>query len=92
MKGVFNIMYNANLEVLRIDNPKDIEENFFFNSENGSFEFADKDYTGAVEITSNGAKALGDNWKGMFAGTKVSKVITKNTSNVTDMSGMFMGI
>ena len=80
---------NTNLEVLRVKNDKDVEENFFFNSENGSFEFADKDYTGAVEITSSGAKALGENWTRMFADTKVSKVIVKNALNATNMEEMF---
>ena len=91
MKGVFDFMNNANLEVLIIDNAKDVEENFFFNSECGAFEFMDKDYTGAVEITSSGARALGDSWRRMFAGTKVSKVIAKDTSNVTNMKYMFWG-
>lgn len=82
-------MISINLEVLRVENIKDVEDNFFFNSEYGAFEFMNKDYTGAVEITSSVSRALGDNWTGMFADTKVSKVIAKDASNVTNMRGMF---
>ena len=82
---------NTNLELLRVENAKDVEENFCFNSQYDAFEFMDKDYVGTIEITSSGVRALGNNWSGMFANTKVSKVIAKDTSNVTDMSYMFSG-
>ena len=92
---------NTNLEVIRIDSIEDVATYFvyiedvkgygLFEFRNGFFIFRDQSYTGTVEITKNGAIALGKNWYGLFEGTKVSRVIANNTSNVTNMRGMFWG-
>lgn len=60
---------NTNLEIIKIDSIDDVAT-YFVCSEDAEghefFKFKDKDYTGTVEITKNGAIALGKSWVGLF--------------------------
>ena len=89
MKGVLNMKNNTNQEVIRIDSTEDVAKHFTFRESRGCYTFTDKDYSGTIEITKSGAEALGKNWERLFEGTKVSRVIANDTSNVTNMSHMF---